>query len=224
MSKSANPPEFDASISFTDTSVLITLVDEGEAAECYPIFTEGSTEIVTTPTVREEFKRVCERHDAYHGALLKAAQEGNVDEFDMPADVDDTENDWAYIGDLLVELEDEPPVEVVKRLKEKRRRTRTGFANLFDDDDALVAICNPGIDPNLLARLKDVVDNEDDGRVLTDASMWAAGDGSGMVITHDNKHMVSRQADINQGISEIGAGATLRIMFPDAFLQLANST
>lgn len=217
---SNHKPDFDDSEAFTETSVLIELVQLGRHADCYDLFYNSNTDAVASGTVVEEFDRVRKRRHSIHRAMLNHAKRGDLDDFEPPSGLSLTGNDRRYLADLLVKLSNlDSPEEVVRRLRRRKERTNKAKSDLFENPQSPVREINPGSDPNLLGNLKTVIDNEDDAAVVTGAALWSENGGSGMLLTNDRGDMIDLEGEINDTIHWNRNGEPLLITDPETFLE-----
>ena len=212
-------PDFSGTEAFTETSVLIELVQKGSHAEGFEIIHGSETSAVTSEEVVHEFDRVRERRHTLHEAMLEYANNGELSDFDPPSGHSFTDNDRRYMAEMLVALEKlDSEEEVIRRLRRRRDRTESAYEEFFEDPDPLVSRVSPGTSATLLGYLKPVVQNHDDARVLVSAALWSENGGSGMFLTHDSGDMLSIEDRINDTIHRNNDGAPLYIMEPGSFV------
>ena len=212
-------PDFNGSKAFTETSVLIELVQKGSHAEGFEIIHGSDTDVVASDEVIHEFDRVRQRRHAVHKAMLNYAVNGNLDDFDPPSGHSFTDNDRGYMAEMLVALKKlDSDEEVIRRLRRRKDRTESAYREFFEDPDSLVNRVSPGSSAMLLGHLKPVVRNHDDARVLVSAALWSENGGSGMCLTHDADDMLSLEDRINETIDRNTDGNPLYILEPGSFV------
>lgn len=212
-------PDFDGSEAFTETSVLIELVQKGSHADGFEIVHGSDTSAIASDEVIHEFDRVRQRRHTLHEAMLDYAVHGNLDDFDPPSGHSFTDNDRRYMAEMLVALEKlDSEEEMIRRLRRRKDRTESAYRQFFEDPDPLVTRVSPGSSAMLLGHLKPVVRNHDDARVLVSAALWSENGGSGMFLTHDTGDMLSLEGRINETIDRNTDGNPLYIMEPGSFV------
>lgn len=203
---------------FTETSVILDYVLERENSSGCPIFENHPCQPVASREVEKEFERVNKRRHRLHLSFLEYARTGDIDEYEPPDDLGLTGNDLSYLYDRIPELDGiEDEVDVLRRVNELKRRTNSAMAELFEGSDPIVKIVRTAKDPALLAYLKDLLQQNDDARILTEAADWSSNDGSGDFLTNDRDDMLSNKEDINR-LCERHLSTSLDIQTPIDYL------
>lgn len=206
----------------SDTSVLLDFALDGfEDAQTY--FWECDSEKLVTVSVHQEFTDVAERRRDIHRALLDVftvSQDGaSIDEVSLDAlDVQLVGNDDRYLRSLLWDLQDfDSRSEVLRRLNELIRQLRRRSEALFSQDDPLITrvVDDLSTDDKLWNRLRPVIENPDDVRIVCEVVSWCQNGGSGVFLTSDYEDLIGVEQDDDS--QEEAASDEL----PDSFLEFA---
>jgi len=187
---SSNTTSVNTSEAFLDTCVLLNYTLDGvdtavRLFEDHPVMGK-----VTSEKGRAEFQKVCDRRADVVAKLRESIKEGrSLDQIDITEFGWLSSNDEGYFGDLLAELDESDPEEIIERLNEEENILESGKITLFERPDQLVEVVE--VDEtndwnDLHQKLSFPVDNSNDQDLLCDATVWHVNGGSGTFISEDS--------------------------------------
>ncbi|PSQ51909.1 hypothetical protein BRD20_08805 [Halobacteriales archaeon SW_8_65_20] len=212
-------PEGDVGGLFTDTCVLFAYAVEGEA-DARKLFEDSPHDKVASERIKREFVSVADRHQDIHRELLEFAATGDLGEYE-PAGLHQ-KNDVRYVIDLYSDLTEMDDVEVVRRLNELINRLEKARDELFETGGVLTILAVDGVDAQLVGLLRGVVENEDDIRVLCDATAWSRNGGSGTFLTEDTEDLLGSDERTGSAV-EGGDADESGDELPDSFADFLGS-
>lgn len=181
--------DVDTSAAFLDTCVLLnyTLDETDDAQRLFDRYTEVGK--VTSENGREEFNSVCNRRREVVEALKQAIEDGEaLDEIDITELGKVFNNDKAYYGELLADLDEFADDDLILRLNEELNILDSGSVTLFEQPDHHVIVLDiPETDEwgDLHDKLVFPVGNSNDQDLLCDATEWHKDGGAGTFISED---------------------------------------
>lgn len=206
---------------FTDTCVLLDFVlkqDDGTAKE---LLVEHTSENVISRTVQREFEGVKNRRKKLVKSVLKAHKKDNLDDWEPPRSIDLSPNDRSYCGEIFSELRDmKSDSDILKFLSEKEREIRRGEDVLLKEPNAVIdTVWNGSRDPGLLSRLRTLVTNGNDRKVICDAADWADENGTDPLVTADYDDIMSVKDEIEDLVDGNRNPSQLNILTKNEFLE-----
>lgn len=206
---------------FCDTSVLISYVLDQGVEEAQRLILESDFEKVISEKVEEEFQRVPDRKDDIYYDFLEIITSNDDDVVQQKAEERDylKPNDVGFFQRLRDDLaEGESMKEKMRILRERQKIADRRFGRVQE----IVGDPLPRNDDiELLLRLGQEIENEDDCQVVCDAVDWSLNGGSGNFATLDKHDLLRHGGRINRAIeSKRGESGTLEISHPSHYLSL----
>jgi hypothetical protein len=204
---------------FADTCVLLNFVQrEWERDRSTVLIESDSVEVVISRNVLDEFKGVSKRRqDIYEDMVdFLNATNSDIEEYD-PGDrrVYIGANDAGHVRTLqekLATLDDHR--EVLYRLRTFLRAVDRRIEHLESTVGARAIDPSPPLE--LMFAIDRVLNHSADSKVVTDAAAWAAGGGSGVLVTLDDDDIFENEGEIVETlIEERGPNWRIRIIAPD---------
>lgn len=216
MSSQTHDPEGFSEV-FFDTSVLLdyTLAqDDGTAKE---LLKTHKSENYTGKTPEREFEDIKERREKIIKSIYKC---DDLSEWDVPPDVDMSDNDQSWCAELLAELDGLASREDLEdRLDREERKFSRGYDQLFENTGKLITRVWPNnLDAQLLASLH-FIENRNDKQVVCESADWATEVDSDSLITTDSDDLLSQRDRISQEVNRNRDVETLTIFNPSDFLE-----
>lgn len=203
---------------FVDTNVLLNFAYRGvEHDKSSHLFTNSIPRVVVGITVDEELADIRERRgDIYPDFLdFLLAEEGRIEEYDPNSRRPYFDaNDRTHVEAIQMKLAD----------CGTRTEIQTALRHFIQDVERRLDYLQEEVIPGalydqqpsltLMFALGDLIDNDNDRRVVGDAALWAAeeSDSSGVLVTDDGDDLLDQADNINDTLRD-SRGAEWQLLF-----------
>lgn len=194
----------DTSEAFLDTCVLLNYTLDGVDTAVRLFENHPTVGKCTSEKGRAEFQKVCDRRiDVVEKLRDAIKQNRSLDQVDISEFDWLSPNDETYLGDLLAELDEYAPQEMIERLNEEENTLKSGEITLFKQPDPLVEVIDitkANDWEELHDKLSFPVGNSNDQHLLCDTTVWHIDGGSGTFLSEDSSDITEPNPSGDEGV------------------------